>query len=420
MSIILSVVDYILHDILLLYSDEHPFTAEDIQNIENKLRPEKIDIFRNPDSDIMEHSDKLYSDQDIPLTLLGSYSPMRSPGIITLYKDNLKQFFHTLVMEILKNGYSINKYEIKAIAKLIVYKTYYHEIFHFDCDVLRCLFGGHIQSNIEEALAVSRSRMRIIAEKYNKFFGLNSNIFDFILKEAYQYTSKGYRDWINYADLNKFKHGLLDYINPSKSVTLINNGVRVKDNIYSILTKNNGIEGRGFVTRTVPETSYYSPYLNLDEEDIDSDDDVYHQNTDPNSIINIPMNRRYFILNTNISYDNKNDEDMLLFGKTSAYFSQKFKIELLSKGDVVFLYRTDTGIIALGNADGVVEKPESKGVPNGEYFMKLQHFIRLSEPLSAKKIKTITNKTLIFRPTMFELDKNSGQAIIKFLLAHFL
>ncbi len=61
MSIILSVVDYILHDILLLYSDEHPFTAEDIQNIENKLRPEKIDIFRNPDSDIMEHSDKLYS-----------------------------------------------------------------------------------------------------------------------------------------------------------------------------------------------------------------------------------------------------------------------------------------------------------------------------------------------------------------------
>lgn len=127
----------------------------------------------------------------------------------------------------------------------------------------------------------------------------------------------------------------------------------------------------------------------------------------------------YYILNTNSSNSKKDHDNMLAGAKAAAYFDPwKFKIERLSKGDVVFLYQSGAGIVAFGKADGKLMKTSYQGKPehpDEEYFMNLQPFNRVTPPLSAAEIKEITGINHVFMSTMFGLDADSGQAIEKFL-----
>lgn len=127
----------------------------------------------------------------------------------------------------------------------------------------------------------------------------------------------------------------------------------------------------------------------------------------------------YYILNTNISNSQEDHEDMLRNAKAAAYSDPwKFKIERLAKGDVVFLYQSGVGTIALGEADGKLQKAAYHGNPehaDEEYFMKLQRFQRVSPPLTAAEIKRLTGINYVFMSTMFGLDAESGRAIRKFL-----
>jgi hypothetical protein len=102
--------------------------------------------------------------------------------------------------------------------------------------------------------------------------------------------------------------------------------------------------------------------------------------------------------------------------KAAAYYDPwKFKIEQLGKGDVVFLYQSRIGIVALGKADGNLVKCPYEGNPDEEYFRKLHQFRRLSRPLTAAEIKTITGINHVFMGTMFGVDIESGKKIEKFL-----
>ncbi|MBI4764962.1 MAG: hypothetical protein HY787_10195 [Deltaproteobacteria bacterium] len=65
----------------------------------------------------------------------------------------------------------------------------------------------------------------------------------------------------------------------------------------------------------------------------------------------------YYILNTNISNDETDHGDMLANHKAAAYFDPwKYKIERLAKGDVVYLYQSRVGIVAMGKANGKLVK----------------------------------------------------------------
>lgn len=127
----------------------------------------------------------------------------------------------------------------------------------------------------------------------------------------------------------------------------------------------------------------------------------------------------YCILNTNFSNNPKSHEDMLANAKAAAYYDPwKYKIARLAKGDVVFLYQSGVGIVALGDADGKLVKCSYLGDPeeaDEEYFMKLRRFQRLTNPLSAAEIKRITGNNYSFRGTMFELDAESGKKLKNFL-----
>ena len=127
----------------------------------------------------------------------------------------------------------------------------------------------------------------------------------------------------------------------------------------------------------------------------------------------------YYILNTNISHSQEDHDDMLGSGKAAAYFDPwKFKIERLAKGDVVFLYQSGAGIVALGEADGKLIRAPYHGKPehaDEEHFMKLQRFHRVTPPLTAADIKKITGVNYVFMSTMFGLDAESGKALRKFI-----
>lgn len=128
----------------------------------------------------------------------------------------------------------------------------------------------------------------------------------------------------------------------------------------------------------------------------------------------------YYILNTNISNDATDHDDMLLHGKAAAYFDPwKYKIERLSKGDVVFLYQSGAGIVAFGEANGKLVKAPYQGNQahaDEEYYMKLLRFQRVTPPMTAAEIKRETGVNYVFMQTMFGLDAAGGKAVRKFLV----
>lgn len=121
-----------------------------------------------------------------------------------------------------------------------------------------------------------------------------------------------------------------------------------------------------------------------------------------------------YILNTNYSNNKHNTDDMLKDGKASAYYpGWREKIEKLQKGDIVFLYKSGAGIIAYGSATGKLEKQDCDGHHDYEYFMKLDKFKILKNPLTASEIKIIANQGFNFRQTMSSINEESRDLLVK-------
>jgi hypothetical protein len=129
----------------------------------------------------------------------------------------------------------------------------------------------------------------------------------------------------------------------------------------------------------------------------------------------------YQILNTNIRNSTVDHESMLREHIAAAYFHPwKQKITNLSKGDVVFLYQSGVGIVAVGKASGDLKMRDYQGNKkhaDDEYYMKLNQFHTLSSPLSAAEIKDITGVNHRFMSTMFGVDADAGKKLYKEALA---
>ena len=124
----------------------------------------------------------------------------------------------------------------------------------------------------------------------------------------------------------------------------------------------------------------------------------------------------YYLLNTNAGNDAADDADMLAHAKAAAYFDPwKFQIERLERGDVVFLYRTGTGIVAYGRASGRLQMRAYHGDPEAadeEYAMALNGFAVLDEPMSAAEVKQVAERNVSFRQTMVALPADAGERIL--------
>lgn len=121
-----------------------------------------------------------------------------------------------------------------------------------------------------------------------------------------------------------------------------------------------------------------------------------------------------YVLNTNDS-NNKNSTDaMLKEHKAAAYYpGWREKIEKLQRGDTVFLYKSGSGIIAYGIANGKLEKKECDGNKDYEYYMHLDNFTVLTKPLTASKMKEVTKQGFPFRTTLFNISEECKDKIIE-------
>lgn len=129
-----------------------------------------------------------------------------------------------------------------------------------------------------------------------------------------------------------------------------------------------------------------------------------------------------YILNTNIKNSHQDDDDMIKNSKAAAYYDPwKHKINKIQKGDKVFLYRSGTGIVAMGRGCGVITKKNYHDLPteaNEEYYTTLDDFKILKKPLAAGDLKQITGVDYRFMSTMFGIGKENGDKVWNYIIGN--
>lgn len=179
--------------------------------------------------------------------VLGTYSHMHSPGRIELWKDNIRKCFWRICTTILNNYPSIwiTRNDLKNSVDVIVLQVWWHEQFHFCCDVFRQLFQSRFNPLIEEALAVAYSRSQVLKARQSSrttIARIHPQFFQIFMDMAYAFRSPGYSDWHLYSDPVRFGQGLVPYAMNNGKV-LASNGVDVPkmlmDIIASLLAKEN-------------------------------------------------------------------------------------------------------------------------------------------------------------------------------------
>jgi len=127
--------------------------------------------------------------------------------------------------------------------------------------------------------------------------------------------------------------------------------------------------------------------------------------------------RSYFILNTNLSNSEIDHQSMMDEQIAAAYFGHwKNKIFKIDSGDIVFLYKSGTGITAMGVSDGVVQTRDYQGkseYKDEEHYVTLDNFCNLEcDPITASEVKEITGTNHRFMTVMFKIDGSEGSRLL--------
>ncbi len=186
-----------LRDIRKIFHESVKNCTKDIDNLtpeEIKARLASGEI--NPGAVFQEDED-----------YLGSYTPMRSPGIITLNIARLTHFYSWIFAELKKDGLKFNPL---LLEEMVFNKTLNHELFHYFSDYVSQISGNSIIHNTEEALAVACSYLAF-ENKYRYYYGHMAGWHYCFLKVAFAYTRPGYKDYVNYISRNAFYSAIIDY-----------------------------------------------------------------------------------------------------------------------------------------------------------------------------------------------------------------
>jgi hypothetical protein len=192
--------------------------------------------------------------------ILGSYTPMNSPGVITFYRENIKQYSSSLIRKVVNSGISLGLDTALFSIYFVVEDIMQHESFHYYCDYKRQLTGAEYNHDKEEAFAVAHSYQEMDdwhtfyhafmhGSEYNTFFSsyfhngpniqLCKNrmkaIFEFLRIEHYKgFTLPGYKDWHLYKKRDSYETHYFDYLKNKLLENLLKNGVPVNDISWEI------------------------------------------------------------------------------------------------------------------------------------------------------------------------------------------
>lgn len=128
------------------------------------------------------------------------------------------------------------------------------------------------------------------------------------------------------------------------------------------------------------------------------------ENNKPINIDSENSEKIFYMLNTN-KVNDIDDHQFMLDNQVAAAFEDGYttKIDNMVAGATVFLYESGKGIIAYGTADDEVLKKDHYGVPDKTHYRKLHNFVKLDDPLEAKKIKEILGRYVPFVATLIAI-----------------
>jgi hypothetical protein len=143
----------------------------------------------------------------------GKYSPMSSPGRITLYSDNIDVSCLRICAEFMTiASRRLGRTEFAEIRRFIWFMVLHHEHYHYFSDHFRIAFPLNPTSawsspDIEEALAVAWSYIQVSEKVYGSpptllpsFVPKREREIQYIYDLVFSYTSPGYCDFVNYVD----------------------------------------------------------------------------------------------------------------------------------------------------------------------------------------------------------------------------
>ncbi|XAU92587.1 hypothetical protein NSS91_16915 [Caldifermentibacillus hisashii] len=137
------------------------------------------------------------------------------------------------------------------------------------------------------------------------------------------------------------------------------------------------------------------------------------------------MMTKVYIVNTNKTHSNQNEQEMINEKKVAAYYSPwKYFIDEIEAGDIVYLYSNGDGIIARGIATGIVEVKDVGQNVEEEHYMHLDRFERLEEALPSKKITEIAqsvtdpNYSIKWNQTMIHIPHFIGLKVWQYITKH--
>lgn len=129
------------------------------------------------------------------------------------------------------------------------------------------------------------------------------------------------------------------------------------------------------------------------------------------------IEKGYHIVNTNTSYYGDIKENEMLDNHwAAACGSQKWTIDKIKKGDIVFLYSSGKGIIAYGIASSQVQGKDDvdEGI-DYDHYVVLEPFKKLTDYLSAYEINKRCETSWRFRNTRFGISKENADNIIELI-----
>ena len=232
------------------------------------------------------------------------------------------------------------------------------------------IFGGHKYEDLNRLYRVFGDEGKSLKEAHSALFGENLKEEDFNLGQVF---------------------------------VVMTNGIDFKTREAIKYWRGQGLDVRPWIYRVYQDTNFE---MLLEISTFSSADNPYED-----------IAEGYYILNTNFRNDEDDHKSMLKEKIAAAYFSPwKHKIENISKGDVVFLYQSGVGIVAVGKASGKLKMRNYHADPkhtDEEYYMKLNQFHVLEKPLSASEIKGVTGINHRFMSTMFGVDADNGKKLYK-------
>jgi len=119
----------------------------------------------------------------------------------------------------------------------------------------------------------------------------------------------------------------------------------------------------------------------------------------------------FHLLNTNKGNNLADHKNMLNDGIASAFYDPwKFNINRIKENDIVFLYENGVGIIAYGKGTGKTLIKDHYGNKDEWHYQELKDFKILEKPISAKEIKKILDRNVVFLRTMSGMP--DGQKVL--------